>query len=60
MEKLGAQLLEQGAAEGGFARAHFAGELHKTLALANAIKQMVKRFAVLGADERGIADSALC
>ena len=43
------QLLEQGAAEGGFARAHLAGELHKTLALANAIQQMVERFAVLGA-----------
>ena len=41
------ELLEHRAAQRGFARADFAGELDETLALANAVKQMVQRFAML-------------
>src|ERR1039457_6562803 len=46
------ELFQQGAAEGGFARADLAGELHKALALADAVEQMVEGFAMLGAVEK--------
>ena len=39
VEKCGVKLLQQGAAERRFARADLAGELDKTLALADAVKQ---------------------
>ncbi len=43
------ELFQQGPAQGRFARADFAGELHKALALADAVEQMIERLAVLGA-----------
>ena len=43
------ELFEHRAAEGRFARADFAGELHKSFALANAVKQMIERLTVLRA-----------
>ena len=49
--KLGAQLLQEGAAEGGFARADFSGQLDKALALANAVEQMIEGLAMLGAEK---------
>ena len=46
------ELLQQRAAQRRLARADFAGELHKPLALANPVKQMVERLAMLGAEEQ--------
>ena len=43
------ELFKERAAEGGFARADFAGELDETFAFANAEEEMVDGFAVLGA-----------
>ena len=43
------QLLQHRAAKGGLARADFAGQLDKALALADAVEQVVERFPVLGA-----------
>ena len=50
--KFGAKLFQQGAAEGGFARADLAGQLDKALALANAVEQMVEGLAMLGAEKQ--------
>src|SRR6185503_8680348 len=43
------QLFEQRAAKSCLAGAHFAGELHKALALANPIQKVIQRLAMLGA-----------
>jgi hypothetical protein len=43
------ELFQQRTAEGGLARADFARELDEPFTLADAIKQMVERFAVLPA-----------
>ena len=47
--KILSKLVEQRAAERGFARADFAGKLHKPFSLANSVKQMVERLAMFGA-----------
>ena len=47
--KIAVELFEHRAAEGGLARADFAGHLDKAFALANAVKQMVEGFAMLRA-----------
>ena len=46
------ELFQHRAAQRRLARAHLAGKLHETLALADAVKQMVQRFAVLAALEK--------
>ena len=44
-------MFEHGAAKGGLAGPDFAGDLDKAFALANAVKEMVERFAMLEAEE---------
>src|SRR5665213_536428 len=43
------EMFQQRPAQGRLARADLAGELHKALALADAIEQMIERLAMLGA-----------
>ena len=50
--KIFPKLIEQRAAQGRFARADFAGQLHETFSLANPVEQMVERFAMFGAVEK--------
>jgi hypothetical protein len=46
------QFLQHGAAQRGLTRAHFAGQLHETLPLPNAIKHVVVGLAVFRAEEK--------
>src|SRR5664279_638943 len=46
------ELVQQRAAKRRLARADLARELHKTLPLADAVEQMVERFAMLGTVEK--------
>ena len=48
------ELLQQRAAQRRLARAHLAGELDKTLPLANAVKQVVERLAMPGTVEKEV------
>jgi hypothetical protein len=43
------QFIQQSAAECGLSRAYLPGQLNKPFPLANAVQQMIERFAVLGA-----------
>ena len=58
VEKRLVELFQQRAAQRRLARADFAGELDKALALADAVKQMIDRLAVLSCCETESAGSA--
>lgn len=49
---LGPELFEHGAADGGLASANFAGELNESLALPDAVKQVIVGFAMLRTEEQ--------
>ena len=58
VENMAVELFQQRAAKRRLARADLAGELHEALALADAVKQMIERLAVLAGCETENAGSA--